>query len=61
MNEEKEYLRIKEAACFIKEKTGDFVPEILAVLGSGLGSYAQSENVRKVYQLSYIHKEHYYF
>ena len=53
MNEEKEYLRIKEAACFIKEKTGDFTPEILAVLGSGLGSYAQSENVQKVCEIAY--------
>lgn len=53
MNAEKEYLRIKEAACFIKERTGDFIPEILAVLGSGLGSYAQDKNVRKVCEIAY--------
>lgn len=53
MNAEKEFLKIKEAACFIKEKIGAFVPEILAVLGSGLGAYAQSETVEKVCEIPY--------
>jgi len=53
MNAEKEFLKIKEAACFIKEKIGAFAPEILAVLGSGLGAYAQSETVEKVWEIPY--------
>lgn len=53
MNAEKEFFKIKEAACFIKEKIGAFTPEILAVLGSGLGAYAQSETVEKVWEIPY--------
>lgn len=49
----KEYARSEAAANFIKSKIGDFTPVILAILGSGLGNYAQSENVKSVCEIPY--------
>ena len=49
----KEYARIENAAQFIREKIRDFAPEIMVVLGSGLGHFAQSESVLKVCEIPY--------
>lgn len=49
----KEYARIEAAANFIKSRIGNFSPTILAILGSGLGHYAQSENVKSICEIPY--------
>ena len=48
-----EYSLIKEMADYLKEKAGDFVPSVLAILGSGLGNYVKSESVRIVKEIAY--------
>lgn len=54
MNEAiKEYTRIENATNFIKNKLGDFQGTILAVLGSGLGNYANGKKVKKICEIPY--------
>ena len=49
----REYSLIKEMADYLKEKAGDFVPYVLAILGSGLGNYVKSESVRIAEEIAY--------
>ena len=48
-----EYSLIKEMADYLKDKAGEFVPSVLAILGSGLGNYVKSESVRIVEEIAY--------
>lgn len=52
-NSATEYSRITQIAEFLKSKSGGFNPEILAILGSGLGNYAQGKNVKKFCEIAY--------
>lgn len=53
MEANREFARIERAASYLREKTGSFQPEILAVLGSGLGKYAESPEVRVEFSVPY--------
>lgn len=48
-----EYQRIQNAAEYVQSKIGSFRPAVAAVLGSGLGAYAESGAVQKLFEISY--------
>lgn len=53
MEHQKEYRRIQIAAEYVQSKIGSFRPAVAAVLGSGLGAYAESGAVQKLFEISY--------
>lgn len=62
MGKSEEYKRVKNAAEYITEKIKDycksngkeyFTPSFFVVLGSGLGNYAESDNVKEMFSLDY--------
>lgn len=62
MDKTKEYTRVEKAAAFLKGKIENycrqngkeyFIPSFFVILGSGLGNYAESDNVKELFSLDY--------
>jgi len=49
----REYRRVCEAAAYLQERLGAFRPAVAVVLGSGLGNYADSGAIDKIFEIPY--------